>query len=90
MTTKLEQAARQIIVDWDSGIHLHEAITAMREALSEPVRKCDGLLCNECGEYKKKYKGLPGLTEKDLCVCEPAEQDCGGAQHHRYAGSFGD
>lgn len=31
---KLEQAARQIIVDWDSGIHLYEAITALREALN--------------------------------------------------------
>ena len=36
----LEQAARQIIVDWDSGIHLYEAITALREALAEqPTHK---------------------------------------------------
>ena len=39
---KLEQAARQIIVDWDSGIHLYEAITALREALAKPcVNGCD-------------------------------------------------
>ena len=39
MTTKLEQAARQVIVDWDSGIHLYEAITALREALAEQVEQ---------------------------------------------------
>ena len=39
MKTKLEQAARQIIVDWDSGIHLYEAITALREALAEQAEQ---------------------------------------------------
>ena len=38
---KLEQSARQIIVDWDSGIHLYEAITALREALDNSLKpKC--------------------------------------------------
>ena len=41
-------------------------------AEQEPVRKCDGLLCNDCGEYKQRYKDLPGITEKDLCVCDQA------------------
>jgi hypothetical protein len=39
MTTKLEQAARQIIVDWDSGIHLYEAIAALRKALAEQAER---------------------------------------------------
>ena len=89
MTTKLEQAAQQALEDIcaaklceiNSMSSRHEmlrlmdkAITALREALADPVRKCNGLLCNDCGEYKQRYKDLPGLTEKDLCVCALAEQ----------------
>ena len=52
---KLEQAARQIIVDWDSGIHLYEAITAMREALAEqaehePVARVIGGVFEPCND----------------------------------------
>ena len=45
MTTKLEQAARQVVDAWDLGefsTRMDETITALREALAKPcVNGCD-------------------------------------------------
>ena len=74
----LEQAARQIIVDWDSGIHLHEAITAMREALvkqaeQEPVAidwdKAHEVLCDVWSRVISADDGFDAI--QDLIYAAP-------------------
>lgn len=75
MTTKLEQAARQIIVDWDSGIHLHEAITAMREALADPQITTPDVCGEVCARAKLCYGCNKDLEEANAKYVEQAEQE---------------
>ena len=36
---KLEQAARQLVTNWDSGLTIHNELDALREALSEQAEQ---------------------------------------------------
>ena len=80
--TKLEQAARQIIVDWDSGIHLYEAITALREALdhsgeaNEMVVGWDRVKPEAIASDPLYQQGfVDGVEEGRNQVAEQAEQE---------------
>ena len=76
MTTKLEQAARQIIVDWDSGIHLYEAITALREALAEPDWEAIGK--EQMRRYEEKFGAIPVEPVKQEPVAKVEVKNWGG------------
>lgn len=66
MTTKLCRAARQIIVDWDSGVHLHEAVTVLRETLAEQeCESCEQVV--KSGTYVNNNSALTKESTTGVC-----------------------
>ena len=75
MTTKLEQAARQIIDAWNHGSPFEKYLVALDEALSEPQITTPDVCGEVCARAKLCYGCGKALDEANAKYAEQAEQE---------------